>query len=300
MNVPLNSSDLVLIVDDSPETLGMLNDTLEKANMTTLVALEGGQAVKITHNIVPDIILLDAIMPGMDGFKTCEVLKKDPRLKNIPVIFMTGLSDTESMIKGFSAGGVDYLTKPINPTELLARIKVHLFNSRTTISAQSALDLTGQSILVLNLEGKIMWETPCVSKTLSKIRHFDPTSLFEHELKTWLERNPREADQFHFDTGCGNFTGIYVGLSAQSEHHIKLYDDTSINEIDILKAHFGITQRESDVLIWIAKGKTNREIAQILDLKPRTVNKHLEQIFRKLNVDNRTSAAGLAIQCLQR
>ncbi|WP_188149938.1 response regulator, partial [Teredinibacter waterburyi] len=87
---------LILIVDDSPDTLGMLNDALENTGMTTLVALDGNQAITIAQKLTPDVILLDAIMPIIDGFETCEKLKSNPALRNIPVIFMTGLSDTES------------------------------------------------------------------------------------------------------------------------------------------------------------------------------------------------------------
>ena len=92
--------DVVLIVDDMPETLCMLNDTLDEVGLKVLVALEGEQALMIANNIVPDVILLDAIMPNMDGFETCKRLKENPDLAHIPVIFMTGLSDTESVLRG--------------------------------------------------------------------------------------------------------------------------------------------------------------------------------------------------------
>ena len=139
--------NLILVVDDSPDTLGMLNQAIEKANMTTLVALEGAQAIAIAKKTHPDFILLDAVMPNMDGFETCRRLKEDAELMDIPVVFMTGLSDTESIVKGFEVGGVDYLTKPINPQELIARINVHLMNARKTQSVQTALDTSGLLLL---------------------------------------------------------------------------------------------------------------------------------------------------------
>ena len=160
MRKRLKSSDLVLVVDDSPDTVGMLNDTLERAGMTTLVALEGGQAINIARKMMPDIILLDAMMPVMDGFEVCKKLKSDTELKSTPVIFMTGLKDTESVVKGFEAGGVDYVTKPISTEELVARVRVHLANARLTQSAQSALDATGQFMFAVNSQGKILWSTP--------------------------------------------------------------------------------------------------------------------------------------------
>ncbi|MFT5084877.1 MAG: DNA-binding NarL/FixJ family response regulator [Lentisphaeria bacterium] len=291
---------LVLIVDDSPDTLGMLNDALETTGMTTLVALEGKQAIAIAKKITPDVILLDAIMPGMDGFDTCTLLKSNPALKNIPVIFMTGLSDTDSIIKGFAAGGVDYLTKPINPLELIARIKVHLLNARTTLSAQTALDSAGQNIFAVDGSGTKLWATPTVDKLLAEIHSQDLGNTFTSDLKNWLKHSPKEGNKFHFPSAGKGYTSIYVGISEQGEHYVRLVDEDGADETGVLKDFFGITKRESEVFLWLAKGKTNREIAQILDFSPRTVNKHLEQLFKKLDVDNRTSAAAMAIQCLQK
>src|SRR5690606_38069633 len=184
-----NSHDLVLVVDDSPETLGMLNDALEQAGMTTLVALEGRQALNIARKMAPDVILLDAMMPNMDGFETCEFLKRDLELKNIPVIFMTGLADTASIVKGFAAGGVDYVTKPINPLELIARIKVHLNNARATRSAQAALDSTGQNLCAVNIRGELRWATPLVNQYLDRLfpGGWEQPQLAE-PLSQWLQR----------------------------------------------------------------------------------------------------------------
>src|ERR1700741_5376997 len=122
--------DVALVVDDSPETLRLLTDALDDAGMTVMVALDGASAMRIVEQITPDIILLDAVMPGMDGFETCRRLKRDGALSNVPVIFMTGLTETEHIVRGLEAGGVDYVTKPIVIEELLARIRVHLANSR--------------------------------------------------------------------------------------------------------------------------------------------------------------------------
>jgi len=102
----------------------------------------------------------------------------------------------------------------------------------------------------------------------------------------------------HFSSPAKEFTAVYFGLSDNLEHLIRLVDDAAADETTVLRNHFGLTVRESDVYLWLTKGKTNREIAQILDMSPRTVNKHLEPLFRKLGVDNRTSAATMAMECL--
>ncbi len=153
MNNNTDEKDLVLIVDDSSDTLSILNEALEKEGMETLVALEGNQALAIAQKMIPDIILLDAIMPTISGFDVCKKLKENPELRSIPVIFMTGLTDTENVVKGFEAGGIDYITKPIINSELVARIRVHLANSRLALSAQSDVGLAGEYIFAVNKLG---------------------------------------------------------------------------------------------------------------------------------------------------
>ena len=213
---------------------------------------------------------------------------------------MTGLSDTESIVKGFAAGGVDYLTKPINPKELIARIRVHLANARTTISAQNALDSAGQNLFAVNSLGQKLWSTPHVNRLLIALTNEGYALKFEADIATWLSHSPTEGSKLKIQSKASNITALYFSHTDNGEHLIRLIDEDSADEGTVLKDHFGITKRESDVFLWLAKGKANREIALILDMSPRTVNKHLEQLFKKLDVDNRTSAAALAIQCLQK
>src|SRR3954471_1184722 len=92
--------DIALVIDDSPETLRLLTDALDGAGMTVMVAMDGAAALRIVDQITPDIILLDAIMPGIDGFETCRRLKREAAIADAPVIFMTGLSETEHIVRG--------------------------------------------------------------------------------------------------------------------------------------------------------------------------------------------------------
>src|ERR1700751_5504298 len=158
--------DVALVVDDSPETLRLLTDALDGAGMTVMVALDGASAMRIVDQITPDIVLLDAVMPGMDGFETCKRLKRDAGLGNVPIIFMTGLAETEHIVRGLEAGGVDYVTKPIVIEEMLARIRVHLANARLTQSARAALDVSGRYLLAVSRQGKISWATPQAQRLL--------------------------------------------------------------------------------------------------------------------------------------
>src|SRR6266853_5796717 len=139
--------DVALVVDDSPETLRLLTDALDGAGMTVMVALDGASAMRIVEQITPDIVLLDAVMPGLDGFETCRRLKRDAGLGNVPIIFMTGLAETEHIVRGLEAGGVDYVTKPIVIDEMLARIRVHLANARIAHGSRAALDAAGRFLV---------------------------------------------------------------------------------------------------------------------------------------------------------
>jgi len=296
-------SNVALVIDDSIASIHMLNDVLEEAGFTVLVALEGSQALTITKNITPDIILLDAIMPNMDGFETCRRLKQNPQLIDVPIIFMTGLSDTEHVVMGLTAGGVDYVTKPINADELIARMRVHLTNARMTHSARMALDTAGQYLFTVDLHGQLLWATPQVNHLLGSAQSeagIEPLDLrLAAILADWLKHKPETGHQLKLPKLTQPLTIEMLNFIDNREYLLRLSnphkpaDDTSA-----LKDQFGVTGREADVLLWIANGKTNREIGQILDMSPRTVNKHLEQIFRKLGVENRTSAAAIAIKCL--
>ena len=118
--------DTILIVDDNPANLGVLFDFLRGQGFKVLVAETGQDALDSMAYAKPDIILLDVVMPGIDGFETCRRLKANSQTKNIPVIFMTALSEVIDKVKGFTVGAVDYITKPIQVSEVLARVQAHL------------------------------------------------------------------------------------------------------------------------------------------------------------------------------
>ena len=334
------SSDTVLVVDDSPETLSLINDTLERAGLTCLVAIDPKQGLHIAQKMQPDLILLDGIMPSMSGFEFCQTCKLQPELRSIPIIFMTGMSDSEDIVKAFAAGGIDYVTKPIDTQALVARIRVHLATAKIIRSAQSALDRAGQHIFAVDRQGHLLWQTPQVQNCLERY-NADYLGSPDHDNagETWsealfwpaLERWICQLDQpgnlpstgplgnsslnlhvngknIHLDILMG---GGAMGTNpapfqkspadnSADEILIRLQTNDDREDNHILMNAFGLSQRESDVLIWIARGKTNREMGHILGISPRTINKHLEQVFKKLEVDNRTNAAAKAIPLLRR
>lgn len=304
MTAASSQRDIVLVVDDSPESLSFLTEALEDAGVTVLVATSGEGALNIAARITPDIVLLDAMMPKMDGFETCRRLKAQAALQHVPVIFMTGLTETEHIVNALDSGGVDYLTKPIELDELQARIKVHLANARTVQSAQVALDATGRHLIAVSSSGSVQWSTPQAQKILE--RPEGPAGLLDKaasELTGWLDRLSRESQErnttFALDLKEGGTLQVtYMGLIGPDEYLFRLTRDWQSGQDEVLKDHFGLTAREAEVLLWIAKGKSNRDIGDILGLSPRTVNKHLEQIYTKLGVENRASAAVKAAQVI--
>jgi DNA-binding response OmpR family regulator/DNA-binding CsgD family transcriptional regulator len=284
---PLNAQrDTILVVDDTPDNLGLLTDALEAAQLTVLVATDGQSAIKLLAHVTPDMILMDAMMPGMDGFETCRLIKADPALSHLPVIFMTGLSDTAHVVAGLGAGGVDYVAKPIVIDELLARIRVHLANARIANRTRIALDATGRFLLAATEAGRLIWCTPQAEKRLSKaVPGFSASEFL-------VPRGMRIA--------YGNRTLEFTFLSKTGADELlyRLTESGGGQEEAFIRDYLSLTTREAEVLIWIARGKSNRDISDILGISPRTVNKHLEQIFTKLGVENRASAAALAVGAL--
>jgi DNA-binding NarL/FixJ family response regulator len=217
---------------------------------------------------------------------------------------MTGLAETEHIVRGLDAGGVDYVTKPIAIEEMLARIRVHLANARMTQSARAALDVSGRFLLAVNRDGRIMWATPQAQKLLSD--SFGTGAVDEvvlpEPLRQWLEQaqDGKSAKAVAAIPDHPELKLHYMGHAGSSEVLLRLAKEQTAPPPAAFASEFGLTSRESEVLSWLAKGKTNRDIAQILGLSPRTVDKHLEQIYAKLGVENRTAAAAIATGAVRR
>lgn len=309
MMVIPDPSDTILVVDDTPTSLGMLTSALEEAGYTVLVAPDGSKAIDIASRVVPNAILMDAVMPELDGFETSKRLKAVGGLQDVPVLFMTGLSDSESIVRGLEAGGVDYITKPVNPLELLARLKVHISNARSKQSADLALDVSGRFLLSADVAGRICWSTPQARALLNEagaITSLQGIEQLPAKVLEWLQRGAalvgagqaKAIDELvvSFEDACLRFA--YVGAINAGEYLLRVTNGQSEVGQQRLRDDFNLTEREAEVLTWLTNGKSNKEIAEILDMSPRTVNKHLDRIFGKLGVENRTAAAILSLKKL--
>jgi DNA-binding NarL/FixJ family response regulator len=287
----------ILVVDDTIESLRFVTAALEAAGMTVLVASDGAAALQSLAVVRPDLIVMDAMMPVMDGFEATRRLKADPANAGLPVIFMTGLSETEHVVAGLTAGAVDYVTKPVVIDEMLARIAVHLGNARDSRRSTAALDDSGRSLVAIDGSGSLAWATPGARALLA--RHFaGPAALAGLGAAALRLTEGEERGVLSLPVTGGRIDVTLVAQSATAEWLFRIAEVVTGAEERQLAARFGLTEREAEVLLWISHGKANREISEILGISPRTVNKHLEQVFEKMGVENRASAAAAAVKLL--
>ena len=284
-------NEVVLVVDDAPDTLGLLCHTLEAAGYTMLMAHDGETALQRLDLVCPDAILLDAMMPGLSGFEVCRRIKATPAWHHIPVIFMTGLSEVEHLVQGFDSGGVDYVVKPVRSEEVLVRLSTHVRNARVSRLAREAVDVGGHGVVLVDAKGRVAWRSPQAERWLLA---FFP----EHQgglPPAWLHLQAEQVLSTRVQSASGGeqiLVARHLGSVGLGETMLLLRVAT--NEGGNRLSDAALTPREAEVLSWLAKGKTNRDIADILGMSPRTVNKHLEHIFEKLGVETRTAAAALA------
>ena len=133
------TKDSILVVDDQATNLKVLLAFLQAHNFQLYIADSGRRALSILTKVCPDLILLDVMMPDLDGFETCRQIKADVNRKDIPVVFMTALDSVEDKVAGFAAGGVDYITKPFHQVEVLARVRTHITLRKREMELEQAL-----------------------------------------------------------------------------------------------------------------------------------------------------------------
>ncbi|MEJ8840612.1 response regulator transcription factor [Ramlibacter sp. AN1133] len=294
-------SDVVLVVDDVPDNLSVLHDALDESGYTVLVATSGESALQRAQQASPDIVLLDAMMPGLDGFEVARRLKAQAHTAHIPIIFMTGLTETEHLVAALEAGGVDYVTKPIKPKEVLARMGVHLQGARLARQARNALDAFGYaSITVRPGDGRLMWQTP-LARELLHVYFGTSAPETPAAVLEWLRRHLHDAERqiepprLNVERGPRRLSIRLHRQTGDDDWLIVMREVSDSAIIESISLALKLTLREAEVLYWVVKGKINRDIADILGASPATVKKHLERIFAKLGVETRTAAAGMAM-----
>lgn len=222
------------------------------------------------------------------------------------MIFLTGLKDIRHVLEGLETGGVDYAVKPVIIEELIARIRIHISNAKVAFGARVAPDVTGRHLLATDSQGNPLWRTPQAAALLTSL--FGPIEGFRTDLPSDLIVSLRHALAARnaggsFSIGRG-VTDIAVSLLSEVGADEILFRPsepvTSKSEETRLLDTFGLTERKAEVLVWLARGKSNHDMTEILGISPRTAHKHLERILSKLGVENRSSATSVARRAIGR
>lgn len=289
---PSAAQPVILVVDDAVDTLRMLGDALVAEGYVVLAARDASEALERFEVAIPDGVLLDAVMPGMDGFALCRHIKATPAWSHVPIVFMTGLSESDQILRGFSSGGVDYVVKPLRIPEVMARLATHVRNARVTRLAQEAVDVAGMGTVVLDSQSRMAWRSPQAVAWLEVA--FGADAQAGVRASEWLGNALRSSEATRDLGRLGRLLARNMGQGSLGESMLLLTltppDSASAQRL----REIALTPRETEVLSWLAKGKTNRDIADILGMSPRTVNKHLEHVFEKLGVETRSAAAAIA------
>ena len=294
-----------MIVDDAPGNLALLSEALEEAGFRVLVATDGYSALEQLQYAVPDIILLDGMMPGMDGFETCRLIKANPATQSIPILFMTALGELDDLLRGFDEGAVDYIVKPFRHEEVLVRVKTHLNQARLARRTEQALSGSGLAALAIDPLGQVTWLTPSAYAWLAGSAESGPCKdegkpalprpFLDWALPLIQAKTQSETDSFAFTHVGQVFSAKMSPCHDRREFLVFLQKQAGEWDLESLKGSLGLTFKEAEVLMWISRGKTNREIGLILGNSPRTVNKHMEHIFEKLGVATRSAAIAVVM-----
>jgi DNA-binding NarL/FixJ family response regulator len=292
----------ILVVDDTPANLSLLLDALTEAGYEILVAESGRSALSLLEHTTPDLVLLDFIMPGMDGLATCRQLKTRPECRDLPVLFMTAVDEPGQKLRAFEAGALDYITKPVYPPEVLARVSAHLQIRSLQKSAEDelAMRLEAEEQLSASLDGAVVVADPagrilfCTRLATALLyRHFP--AFAPGQLPAVLLASTGSAE---LATSAGQLS-VRRFVEPGRDDFVILHLEEKIAVTPAALRRLGVTAREAEVLFWIAQGKSNPDIATILGLGVRTVHKHVEHIFEKLGCETRAAAALIATEILR-
>ena len=286
---PLGPRIEVLVVDDQPDALRLLERALTDAGLSVRTAASGEAALEAVRAHCPDAVLLDVQMDGINGFETCAQIRL--MHEDLPIVFTTGLDETEDIVRGFEVGGTDYVTKPVSAPVVVARLMAHTRVWRMMRATREAVQALEVPMLAADA-GRLLWLNRA-ARTLLQTCLPGVTLTDDAPLPAALQgllQEGAEGEAIQIELG-----GMALRVDPVSEAGSTLrVVSLAVMGRAAPPAASRLTARETEVLLWVARGKTNRDIAEILGMSPRTVNKHLEHVFEKLGVETRTAAAAAA------
>ena len=295
-----------------------LAELLEDAGYGALPLESAAAALDQAAVAPPDLMLLDAQLVDGSGFDLARRLKAMAQTSPAPIIFLADPGHPEHLVQALESGGADCVNQPVKPHELLARMAMHLAGARERRQARNALDAFGYATLTVRPhDGKLMWQTPLSRELLQRYcpNHPPYASRTAPEVQSWLQEclrclqrgdAPRplvlsQSDGARLTLRLHQQTGDNESAaSADSEEWagddwlIVMREVSDQAVMQAMRDIFALTLREAEVLYWVVKGKTNKDVGDILGSSPMTVKKHLERVFIKLGVETRTAAAGKA------
>ena len=306
----------LLIVDDVPANVDVVLEFLSGAGYRVLVSDSGKRALEQLTLALPDIILLDLMMPGMDGIETCKCIKANPEWSHIPIIMMTAADELSKKLAAFRAGAVDFVTKPVQPEEVQARVQTHLrirelqatleLKNRELaeeielrLDAEKQLETSlEQALLVTNRQGQILFATGQARILLNTFFSATADKYLPDDLRAWLNGPENQKPRLISHRKRGEIEIDHFALSKSGNLSLLRIEHRNGDNGPKALLALGVTAREAEVLYWMAEGKTNPEIAIIIDASLNTVKKHAINLFAKLGVETRTAAARLALGVL--
>jgi len=279
-----DNRSLILIVDDNTYNIQVLGNILRENDYRTAVAQDGFEALNFLEKKMPDLLLLDIMMPQMDGYEVCERIKQDPEKAELPIIFISVHTDTAEKVKAFRAGAVDYITKPFQQEEILARIRVQLQLQETKKELRRANE---------DLEKRVQERTAELSEANQKLEQTNTALnvLLEKkdENKKKLEENLIFNVKQLIQPSLEKLKD--TELSGSQKHYLDLIQGQIEEVISPLNRNlsgkYSLTSTEMQMLELIKQGKMTKEIADMLGVSTRTVDSHRHNIRKKLEIDNK-------------
>lgn len=296
------SKPTLLVVDDTPANLGVVCDALRQSGIRVLLAESGAAARAVLARQSPDVVLLDVMMPGEDGFALLEALRANAAWRDLPVIFLTAVDAPDQKVRAFEAGAADYVTKPVHVPELVARVRVQfdLLTARRALESKNA-ELETEVAIRLDAEAQLATSLDQAVVVLAR----DGALLFATRLAHDLIAKYFPAGRPPILANGGRFAAGEAALLVRRFAEAGR-DDTVMLTLEEEHAPpgpaallaLGLTSRQAEVVYWVAQAKSNPEIAIILGTSSRTIDKHMERIFVRLGVENRASAMVIAAELL--